>query len=107
MKIAISSPGKDLDSQVDSRFGRCNNFIIVETTDMSFDVVENDSSCRSRGAGINAVQLIASKKVIAILTGDIGPKAADALSAGKIEIFTGQSGTVKEAVEKYKQYKKE
>jgi len=106
MKIVISSTGKDLDSQVDARFGRCPNFIFVETTDMSFEVIENDSSCRSSGAGINAAQLVASKKAIAVLTGDIGPKAEETLSIGKIEIFTGQYGTVREAIEKYKQYKK-
>jgi predicted Fe-Mo cluster-binding NifX family protein len=30
MKIAISSSGKDLDAQLDPRFGRCRHFLIVD-----------------------------------------------------------------------------
>ena len=29
MKIAISASGKDLDSPIDARFGRCAHFIVV------------------------------------------------------------------------------
>lgn len=35
MKIAVSSSGKDLDSHIDPRFGRCAYFIIVDIDDMS------------------------------------------------------------------------
>ena len=42
MKIAISSSGKDLDSPMDPRFGRCAYFLIAETGDMSFEVLNND-----------------------------------------------------------------
>ena len=30
MKIGVSATGNGLDAQVDSRFGRCPNFVIVE-----------------------------------------------------------------------------
>ena len=36
MKVAISSTGKDLESQIDPRFGRCAYFLFVDTDDMSF-----------------------------------------------------------------------
>ena len=36
MKIAISSTGKDLDCQIDPRFGRCQYFIIVDPETMEF-----------------------------------------------------------------------
>jgi len=37
MKIAISSHGNNLDAPIDPRFGRCANFVIVETEDMGHE----------------------------------------------------------------------
>ena len=37
MRIAVSSTGTDLDSQIVPRFGRCAYFLIVETDDLNFD----------------------------------------------------------------------
>ncbi len=52
MKIAISSMGTDLDTQIDPRFGRCAHFIIVETDDMSFEAFDNENIALGGGAGI-------------------------------------------------------
>jgi predicted Fe-Mo cluster-binding NifX family protein len=102
MKIAISSTGKDLNSQVDPRFGRCAYFIIIDTDDMSFDAFENGNIALSGGVGIQSASYIISKGVKAVLTGNCGPKAMQTFSAGAVEVFTGLSGTVKEVVERYK-----
>ena len=102
MKIAVSSMGKDLNSQIEPRFGRSDFFIIVETEDMSFEAFDNESVGLSSGAGIQTASFISSKGVKAVLTGNCGPKAMQALTAGGIEVFTGESGTVKEAVERFK-----
>ncbi|MEA1968965.1 MAG: NifB/NifX family molybdenum-iron cluster-binding protein [Thermodesulfobacteriota bacterium] len=102
MKIAVSSMGKDLNSQIEPRFGRSDFFVIVETGDMSFEAFDNASIGLSSGAGIQTASFISSKGVKAVLTGNCGPKAMQALTAGGIEVFTGESGTVKEAVERFK-----
>jgi hypothetical protein len=55
MKIAISSAGRDMNSQIDQRFGRCAYFIIVQTDDNSLDVFENEFKSLGgvgRGRGI-------------------------------------------------------
>ena len=44
MKIAISSVGRDMNSLIDLRFGRCAYFIIVQTDDDSLTVFENEFS---------------------------------------------------------------
>ena len=31
MNVAVSATGKDLDSSINERFGRCRHFIIIET----------------------------------------------------------------------------
>ena len=46
MKVAISSTGKDLNAPLDPRFGRCPYFIIVETEDMTFEVIANDAGAQ-------------------------------------------------------------
>jgi predicted Fe-Mo cluster-binding NifX family protein len=102
MKICITSEGKSLDSKVDPRFGRCQNFIYFDTDTGDFEAQENANSQFQGGAGIQSGQLVVSKGVKAVLTGNVGPNAHQVLSAAGISIFTGVSGTVKEAIDGYK-----
>ena len=101
MKIAVSSSGSGLDSLVDPRFGRCAYFIIAETDDMSFEAFDNENLALGGGAGIQSAQFVASKDAKSVITGNCGPNAMQTLSAARVEIFLGNSGTVKEAIEKY------
>jgi predicted Fe-Mo cluster-binding NifX family protein len=102
MKVAVSSTGKNLDSAIDPRFGRCSYFLIIETGDMSFEAFSNESVALGGGAGIQSAQFIASKGATALLTGNCGPNAMSALSAAGVKVIIGQTGTVREAVERYK-----
>jgi len=102
MKVAISSSGKDLDSLIDPRFGRCPYFVIVETDDMSFEVFDNESIALGGGAGIQSAQFISSKGAKAVITGNCGPNAVQTLSAAGVELYLGNTGTVREVLEKYK-----
>ena len=101
MKIAISSIGNNLDSDVDSRFGRCNTFIIVDTESLDFQSVSNGAVGSAHGAGIGAAQVIANLGVKAVLTGHVGPNAHMALSNAGIQMFVGASGTVRDAIKLY------
>jgi len=62
MKIAISSSGTSLDSNVDPRFGRCQYYIIYDTNTDSFEYVDNESRQAMGGAGIQASQFLVNKK---------------------------------------------
>jgi len=101
-KICITAEGVNLDSSVDPRFGRCQYFIIANADTLEFEVVENPNINSMGGAGIQSAQLVASKKVKAVVTGNVGPNAFQTLQAAGIEVFTGASGSVKEAIERYK-----
>src|SRR4030042_3198029 len=105
MKVAVSSSGKGLDSQIDPRFGRCAYFIIYDTDDMSFEAFKNESAMLGGGAGIQSAQFVASKGVEAVITGNCGPNAVRTLEAAGVRLFVGESGTVKEAIERYKNNK--
>ena len=102
MKIAVSSSGKDLDAQIDPRFGRCGYFLIIDTEDMSYEAFGNENIALSGGAGIQSAQFVASKGAGALISGHCGPNAAQALKAAGIKFYVGQTGTVREAVESYK-----
>ena len=102
MKVAVSSSGTNLDSQIDPRFGRCTYFVIVNTDDMSFEAFNNEAIALGGGAGIQSSQFVVSKGAGAIITGNVGPNAVQTLSAAGVDIFMGQTGSIREAVERYR-----
>ena len=102
MKICVTATAGSLDAQTDPRFGRCAYFVIVDSETKQFETIPNTAAGVSGGAGIQAAQTIANKGVKLLITGNVGPKAFQALSAAGIEIATGVFGTVKDAVEKFK-----
>ena len=102
MKICVTSAGNNLDAQVDPRFGRCANFMIVDPESLEFKSIANPNMESAGGAGIQSAQLVAKEGVEAVVTGNVGPNAVQTLSSLGIKIFTGAAGTVKEAVQKYK-----
>jgi predicted Fe-Mo cluster-binding NifX family protein len=102
MKICVTATADNLDAQIDPRFGRCAYLIIVDSETMQFEAIPNAAAGATGGAGIQAAQTIANKGAKLLITGNVGPNAFGALSAAGIEIVTGASGTVKEAVEKFK-----
>ncbi|MDP8257816.1 MAG: NifB/NifX family molybdenum-iron cluster-binding protein [Candidatus Aadella gelida] len=102
MKICITAQGKDLDAQVDPRFGRCQYFIIADTDNNETEVLENPNKDGMGGVGIQSGQTMAEKNVKAVLTGNVGPNAYRTLNAGGIEVITGVSGTINQVIEQYK-----
>jgi len=103
-KVAITSEGPTLDSNVDPRFGRAAGFVVVDPATMTFSYVDNGASqVMAQGAGIQAAETIANAGASALLTGYVGPKAFTALTAAGIAIGQDIDGmTIREAVEKYK-----
>jgi predicted Fe-Mo cluster-binding NifX family protein len=103
MKVAVSASGPTLDSEVDPRFGRCPFLLVVETEGMVSEVLENPALSAPGGAGVQAAQAVAGMGVKAVITGNCGPNAYEALSAAGIEVTVGASGSVRQAVEAYGQ----
>jgi len=103
MKIAITSTGADLDAEVDPRFARAQNFIIVDTETGDFEVLDNKQNVNAaQGAGPQAAMSISDKNVEYLLTGHCGPNAFNSLKAAGIKVIVGVGGTVKEAIESFK-----
>ncbi|MGI6484856.1 MAG: dinitrogenase iron-molybdenum cofactor biosynthesis protein [Thermoanaerobacterales bacterium] len=99
MKVAITSTGKDLESMMDERFGRCSYFIITDTDSDEFQVFENRYVGGAHGVGVQVSQFIADKGVDAVITGNVGPNAMSVLGGAGIQVFMARSMTVKQALQ--------
>ena len=103
MKIAISAQNGSMDAQADPRFGRAKCFIVIDTETGGFSSHDNAMNLNAaQGAGIQAAKNVADLGVRAVVTGNVGPKAHATLSAAGIEIYTGASGTVRDALEAFR-----
>ena len=102
MKICVSSTGKDINASIDQRFGRCQYFLIVDVETMDVKTILNESTLSSGGAGVQAAQIVTNEDVDSVITGNIGPNAFQILQAAGIKVFIGAQGTIKEAIENYK-----
>ena len=102
MLICITSVGDNLNSQIDSRFGRAQFLIFVDTNTMEYEAIENQNRNASGGAGVQTAQMVIEKGVEAVITGNVGPKAYDILNEAEIKIITNLNGTIKDAIEKFK-----
>ena len=103
MKVAITAQGKELDSQIDLRFGRAKFLIVADTDTGEFKVQDNTVNLNAaQGAGIQTGQNIANLDVDAVITGNVGPNAFRTLSAAKVKIFLAETQTVQEALDSFK-----
>jgi len=103
VKIAISADGGELTSNVGHQFGQSGYLIVIDLNTMSFKAIPNPISPGQSGAGVQMVAAAVTRKVKAVLTGYCSPTAESYLSANKIEVLTGISGTVEDAVEIFRE----
>ncbi len=103
MKIAISSTGKNLESEVDARFGRCDYFLIVKIENnkvKDFKAIENIAKAQMGGAGIVAGEIVAKQKVNAVITVNLGPRAFSVFEQFGMEIYHGE-GKIKNVLQQF------
>jgi len=103
VKVAVTSQGPDLNSQVDPRFGRAPCFVVVDTETGAVGVRNNSGNLRTaHTAGMQAAGALIGLGAAVVVTGNIGPKAFGTLQAAKVSVYTVTSGSVGEAIEKFK-----
>ena len=101
MKIALTSIGKSLDSEIDPRFGRAAFFLIVDPDTMDHQFIKNLNTDGQGGVGIQSAQIIIQEGVEAVITGKCGPNAFKSLSAANLEVYEGITGVVRTAIEDF------
>jgi len=98
MKIAITSKGKTLDAEIDPRFGKAEYILIVDTDNLSVEVLDNSINANlSKGQGIQAAAMINENGASILLTGFCGPSPFEALKNAGIKV-ANVAGTVREAI---------
>jgi len=103
MKVAVTSQGRESSSPVDPRFGRARYFMVVDTEKGDFSAADNSQNLNAaQGAGIQAGKNVVDLGVQAVITGHVGPRAFATLQAGGVQVYTGATGTVADAVEQFK-----
>ncbi len=87
MKVAITSTGNTLESKIDKRFGRCKFFVIFDTETKAVEFIPNPNADIEQGAGPASVQIVASKFVKKIVSGEFGIKIKPILDSLKIQMI--------------------
>lgn len=99
MKIAVAARGDGLHEPADPRFGRCTHFVVADTEGGEPFTVPNPGAAAGSGAGIQAAQVVADAGAEAVIAGNYGPNAVEALAAGGIDAYLAIEGTVAEVIE--------
>ncbi len=88
---------------MDPRFGRGAYFLVVDTDTLEWQAHPNPGVGASGGAGTLAAQFVANQKAKAVISGDFGPNAYEALQAAGVAMYLfGTSRTGSEAVGRFK-----
>ncbi len=101
MRLAVTATGPRLDDRIEERFGRCAYFIIIDSTNWDLEAIPNPNLNMGGGMGIQSAQLLSQKGIQVVLTGNCGQNATQVFGSSNIQVITGVSGTVRQAVEAY------
>ena len=99
MKVMVTAEGNNLEARSNPRFGRCPMFVFVETETLAFEAVPNPAASASGGAGIQAAQFVVEQGAAAVLTGNVGPNAAQVLQAADVPVYLNNESTIRASVE--------
>ncbi len=88
MKVAITSTGNNMESKMDQRFGRCSFFVIYDIETKGIEIIPNPNKEALEGAGPAAVQLVASRGVKKVVSGDFGVKVKTLFDSLKIQLIS-------------------
>lgn len=87
MKVAITSTGNSPDSKLDQRFGRCACFVIYDTDTKGIEYIPNPNRDALEGAGPASVQIVASRGVEKVISGEFGIKIKSLFDSLRIQMI--------------------
>ena len=94
MKIAITCMEDQINSTLDTRFGRTRHFFFIESDGKPGYFLPNKQNRQAvQGAGIQAAQTVMKENADILITGHCGPKAFKVLQQAGVRIFQSPSNT--------------
>lgn len=103
MKIIMTTSAPSIESEVDPRFGRGAYLLVIDLDTLEWQAHPNSGVTASGGAGIQAAQFVTNQKVDAVISGDFGPHAFEALNAARLPMYLfGSCRTVREVIAQFK-----
>lgn len=106
MKIIFTSTGKTWESEMDSRFGRAEYFVLYDEESREMTVIDNgEIKNEAHGAGTATAQKMYELKPDVLITGNgPGTNATAALKNLKMKIFINAINiSLKEAYDMYRE----
>lgn len=102
MKICITARGKTLDSAFECHFARAPFFIFHDSGTGKTEAIRNGFVISDTRIGQNAVRLLKSNGLDAVITGEIGENARALLKGSDISLYlhTG-SGPVRKVIHEF------
>lgn len=102
MRVCVPSAGPGgLDDRVGEHFGRVPTYTVYDTETGQVEVIDNTSE-HMGGTGLPG-ELLAQVGVDVVICAGLGRRAIDLLSRHGIEVCTGASGTVREAIQAWQE----
>jgi predicted Fe-Mo cluster-binding NifX family protein len=86
VKTAIASSGKEMNSNIDNRFGRSPFFAIYDHQTKETSFIDNPFKNEQGGVGPKIVSKLAENKVTKVVAHEFGPKAKDMLDTLNIQM---------------------
>ncbi|OEU83484.1 MAG: hypothetical protein BA865_10805 [Desulfobacterales bacterium S5133MH4] len=105
MKVAITSKGKTINAEIETRFSRCPFFVIVDTETGDSQAFENPGAPAKDAACMNTVKFLTDRGVKVVITGNVGHNAFVTIQDTPIRIYLGAKGTVRDALEDFEKRK--
>jgi len=103
MKIIITTVSPTIESEVDPRFGRGAYLLVIDPDTLEWQAHPNPGVTASGGAGIQAAQFVTEHKADAVISGDFGPHAFEALNAAGMSMYVfGDSRTAQDVIARFK-----
>ena len=104
MKIVISATGKDIESEIDTKFHRSSFFLVVDTKTNSQKTIENTTRERPSEIGATVGQIVANEGIDAVITENIGPRAFEIFKRYGIKVYQAK-GKITDAIKQFEQGK--
>ena len=100
MKVVISATGRDIESNINAKFGRAPFFLIIDTKTNEEKALVNTTRELPSGVGITVGNMVAREGIDAVITTEIGPLAFETFEQCGIKIYQAE-GKIKDAIQQF------